>query len=167
MNIGLALIPSKSFQDEVNGYRKRYDTEYARIMPHITIKSHFEINDDELDSVKEEVKRLEGFGPVDVHATKASSFKPTNNVIYFKVAKTDELEQLFNLFNTEDFHGEAEHPFVPHFTIAQGLTSQEFEDIFGQVELVGVDLKEKLKNFHYYAMTKKDKWKVIDTFKLA
>ena len=40
-------------------------------MPHITIKSHFEINDDELDSVKEEVKRLEGFGPVDVHATKA------------------------------------------------------------------------------------------------
>ena len=29
MNIGLALIPSKSFQDEVNGYRKRYDTEYA------------------------------------------------------------------------------------------------------------------------------------------
>ena len=42
---------------------KRYDTEYARIMPHITIKSHFEINDDELDSVKEEVKRLEGFGP--------------------------------------------------------------------------------------------------------
>lgn len=48
-----------------------------------------------------------------------------------------------------------EHPFVPHFTIAQGLTSQEFEDIFGQVELVGVDLKEKLKNFHYYAMTKK------------
>ena len=47
----------------MNGYRKRYDTEYARIMPHITIKSHFEINDDELDSVKEEVKKIEGFGP--------------------------------------------------------------------------------------------------------
>ena len=61
MNIGLALIPSKSFQDEVNGYRKRYDTEYARIMPHITIKSHFEINDDELDSVKEEVKKIRRF----------------------------------------------------------------------------------------------------------
>lgn len=169
MNIGLALIPSKSFQDEVNGYRKRYDTEYARIMPHITIKSHFEINDDELDSVKEEVKkRLEGFGPVDVHATKASSFKPTNNVIYFKVAKTDELEQLFNLFNTEDFHGEAEHPFVPHFTIAQGLTSQEFEDIFGQVELVGVDLKEKIEELSLLRYEEEeDKWKVIDSFKLA
>ncbi|UDI78695.1 2'-5' RNA ligase family protein [Staphylococcus taiwanensis] len=169
MNIGLALIPSKSFQDEVNGYRKRYDTEYARIMPHITIKSHFEINDAELDSVKEEVKkRLEGFGPVEVHATKASSFKPTNNVIYFKVAKTDELEQLFDKFNTEDFHGEAEHPFVPHFTIAQGLSSQEFEDIYGQVELAGVDHKETIDELSLLSYDEDDdKWKVIDTFKLA
>ncbi|MDU4914714.1 MAG: hypothetical protein E6X40_09320, partial [Staphylococcus epidermidis] len=25
MILGLALVPSKSFQDEVNAYRKRYD----------------------------------------------------------------------------------------------------------------------------------------------
>jgi len=169
MNIGLALIPSKSFQDEVNGYRKRYDTEYARIMPHITIKSHFEINDDELDSVKQEIeKRLKGVEPVEVHATKASSFKPINNVIYFKVAKTDDLEQLFNKFNTDDFYGKAEHPFVPHFTIAQGLTSQEFEDIYGQVELAGVDHKEKIEELSLLRYDEgEDKWKVIDTFNLA
>ena len=45
MKIGLALIPSQSFQNEVDGYRKRYDTEYARIMPHITIKPHFELKE--------------------------------------------------------------------------------------------------------------------------
>ena len=28
MKIGLALIPSQSFQNEVDGYRKRYDTYY-------------------------------------------------------------------------------------------------------------------------------------------
>ena len=86
MKIGLALIPSQSFQNEVDGYRKRYDTEYARIMPHITIKPHFELKETELDSFKDEVKQtLDGFKPVEVHVTKASSFKPTNNVIYFKV----------------------------------------------------------------------------------
>ena len=37
MILGLALVPSKSFQDEVNAYRKRYDNHYAQIMPHITI----------------------------------------------------------------------------------------------------------------------------------
>lgn len=61
-----------------------------------------------------------------------------------------------------------EHPFVPHFTIAQGLTSQEFEDIFGQVELVGVDLKEKIEELSLLRYDEEeDKWKVIDTFKLA
>ena len=89
MILGLALVPSKSFQEEVNAYRKRYDTHYAQIMPHITIKSQFEIDDNELDSIKEEVKkRINDIQPVDVHATKASSFAPTTNVIYFKVAKT-------------------------------------------------------------------------------
>ena len=34
MILGLALIPSKAFQDEVNAYRKRYDAHYATIMPH-------------------------------------------------------------------------------------------------------------------------------------
>lgn len=169
MKIGLALIPSQSFQNEVDGYRKRYDTEYARIMPHITIKPHFELKETELDSFKDEVKQtLDGFKPVEVHVTKASSFKPTNNVIYFKVEKTEELENLFNTFNTESFYGKAEHPFVPHFTIAQGLTSQEFEDIFGQVKLAGVDHREtidELSLLHYNE--DEDRWNIVDSFKLA
>lgn len=57
---------------------------------------------------------------------------------------------------------------MPHFTIAQGLTSQEFEDIFGQVELVGVDLKEKIEELSLLRYDEEEyKWKVIDTFKLA
>ena len=57
---------------------------------------------------------------------------------------------------------------MPHFTIAQGLTSQEFEDIFGQVELVGVDLKRKIEELSLLRYDEEeDKWKVIDTFKLA
>lgn len=168
MILGLALIPSKSFQEEVNAYRKRYDTHYAQIMPHITVKSQFEVNDADLDSVKKEIEtRIKGISSIDIHATKASSFKPVNNVIYFKVAKNDELEEIFNRFDTDDFYGKAEHQFVPHFTIAQGLSSQEFEDIYGQVELAGVDHKEvidELSLLQYHS--EDDKWNIIDTFKL-
>ena len=52
MILGLALVPSKSFQDEVNAYRKRYDNHYAQIMPHITIKSQFEIDDHDFNLIK-------------------------------------------------------------------------------------------------------------------
>ena len=169
MILGLALVPSKSFQEEVNAYRKRYDTHYAQIMPHITIKSQFEIDDNELDSIKEEVKkRISDIQPVDVHATKASSFAPTTNVIYFKVAKTDSLEKLFDKFNTDEFYGKAEHPFVPHFTIAQGLSSQEFEDIYGQVKLAGVDHKETINELSLLQYNEADdKWTVVETFELG
>ncbi|SUJ61170.1 2-5 RNA ligase [Staphylococcus aureus] len=58
--------------------------------------------------------------------------------------------------------------FVPHFTIAQGLSSQEFEDIFGQVALAGVDHKEIIDELTLLRFDDdEDKWKVIETFKLA
>ena len=53
MILGLALIPSKSFQEAVDSYRKRYDKQYSRIKPHVTIKAPFEIEDGDLDSVIE------------------------------------------------------------------------------------------------------------------
>lgn len=169
MILGLALIPSKAFQDEVNAYRKRYDAHYATIMPHITIKEHFKINEGDLDAVKETIKsRIEGIPPIEVHATKASNFAPITNVIYFKVAKTDNLEKLFNQFNSGDFYGRPEHPFVPHFTIAQGLTSQEFEDILGQLNLAGIDYKEAIEQLSLvYYDESAEKWKVLENFNFA
>lgn len=169
MILGLALIPSKAFQDEVNAYRKRYDAHYATIMPHITIKGQFKINDGDLESVKETIKsKIEGIPTIDIHATKASNFAPITNVIYFKVEKTETLERLFNQFNNGDFYGVAYHTFVPHFTIAQGLTSQEFEDIYGQLKLAGIDYKETIEQLSLvYYDEKEEKWKVLENYNLA
>ncbi|MBI5975259.1 2'-5' RNA ligase family protein [Staphylococcus canis] len=169
MILGLALIPSKDFQNEVNAYRKRYDKHYTKIQPHITIKGAFEIDDNDFEKVKDEIRqRLEGVNRVEVHATKASNFAPTTNVIYFKVEKNQELETLFDKFNSEDFYGTAEHPFVPHFTIGQGLSSQEFEDIYGQVRLAGIDHKETIDTLSLMQFDEaKDKWEEIETYTLG
>ncbi|REI34109.1 2'-5' RNA ligase family protein [Staphylococcus felis] len=169
MILGLALIPSQNFQDDINAYRKRYDKHYTKIQPHITIKSSFEVDDSDLEKVKSEIgTRLEGSEPVEVHATKASNFAPTTNVIYFKVEKTPGLESLFSAFDTEDFYGVAEHPFVPHFTIAQGLTSQEFEDIYGQVRLAGIDYKETISTLSLMQFNQEeDRWEEIETYHLG
>ncbi|UXR29729.1 YjcG family protein [Staphylococcus simulans] len=166
MILGLALIPSKTFREKIDAYRKRYDERYAQIPPHITIKDSFEVEDNDFDSVKEDIKsRIEGIAPLHIHATKASNFAPVNNVIYFKVEKTPELEELDNRFNNGDFYGQPEHSFVPHFTIAQGLTSQEFEDIFGQVKLAGIDYEETISELTLLKYNNEaDKWETIDTF---
>ena len=168
MILGLALVPSKSFQEEVNAYRKRYDTHYAQIMPHITIKSQFEIDDNELDSIKEEVKNvLVTFNQLMFMQRKLQVLHQQLMLFTSKVAKTDSLEKLFDQFNTDEFYGKAEHPFVPHFTIAQGLSSQEFEDIYGQVKLAGVDHKETINELSLLQYSEEDdKWTVVETFEL-
>ncbi len=58
---------------------------------------------------------------------------------------------------------------MPHFAIAQkGLSSQEFEDIFGQVALAGVDHKEIIDELTLLRFDDdEDKWKVIETFKCS
>ncbi|MHD0398182.1 2'-5' RNA ligase family protein [Staphylococcus simulans] len=166
MILGLALIPSKTFREKIDAYRKRYDERYAQIPPHITIKDSFEVEDNDFDRVKDDIQsRIEGIAPLHIHATKASNFAPVNNVIYFKVEKTPELEALDNRFNDGDFYGQPEHSFVPHFTIAQGLTSQEFEDIFGQVKLAGIDYEETISELTLLKYNDEaEKWETIDTF---
>ncbi|MCJ1777954.1 YjcG family protein [Mammaliicoccus sciuri] len=159
MKLGIVLIPSKPFQEQVNAYRKRYDKHYALIAPHITIKEKFEIEDSKLNEVKSQLEATaKEFEPVNIQVSKASSFAPTKNVIYFKVTKTDELESLFSKFNNEAFYGESTHPFVPHFTIAQGLSSQEFEDIYGQVRMAGIDHSETIDTIKLMKQNEDETW---------
>lgn len=159
MKLGIVLIPSKPFQEAVNAYRKRYDKHYALISPHITIKEKFDIEDNELDKVKDRLaETAKQHQPVNIQVSKASSFTPTKNVIYFKVTKKDELEALYNEFNNSEFYGESTHPFVPHFTIAQGLSSQEFEDIFGQVKMAGINHSETIDTIKLMKQNDDETW---------
>src|SRR5699024_12247599 len=139
------------------------------IKQHITIKEKLKKNESELEAVKETKKpRNKGIPPVEVHETKAYNNAQITNVIYITVAKTETLEKLFIQFNCGDFYGRPEHPFVPHFTIAQGLTSQEFEDIFGQLNLAGIDYKEAIEQLSLvYYDESAEKWKVLENFNFA
>ena len=94
MKFGVVIFPSKKLQDLANSYRKRYDPHYALISPHLTLKEPFEATE---DSVKEIAGRLqeiaESTEPIKLNVLKVSSFKPVNNVIYFKVNPSEELVQ--------------------------------------------------------------------------
>lgn len=168
MKLGIVLIPSKPFQEAVNAYRKRYDKHYALIAPHITIKEKFEIEESTLEEVKSKIEEVaKKSEPLEVQVSKASSFAPTKNVIYFKVTKTDQLETLYNEFNSGDFYGTSIHPFVPHFTIAQGLTSQEFEDIYGQVKMAGINHSETIDTIKLMKQNDDKTWSEAASFTLG
>ena len=45
MKFGIVAFPSKKIQDLANTYRKRYDSHYSKVTPHITLKEAFEVDD--------------------------------------------------------------------------------------------------------------------------
>ncbi|MCY1029729.1 2'-5' RNA ligase family protein, partial [Mammaliicoccus sciuri] len=132
---------------------------FSFFSPLISFLEKFEIEDSKLNEVKSQLEATaKEFEPLNIQVSKASSFAPTKNVIYFKVTKTDELESLFSKFNNEAFYGESTHPFVPHFTIAQGLSSQEFEDIYGQVRMAGIDHSETIDTIKLMKQNEDETW---------
>ena len=98
MKYGIVAFPSKKIQDLANTYRKRYDTHYAFITPHMTLKDAFEADDSQIAEITAKLSEIANrIAPVDIHASRISSFYPTTNTLYFRIEPT---EQLTNLYNT-------------------------------------------------------------------
>ena len=140
MKYGIVAFPSKKLQDLANTYRKRYDPHYAFITPHLTLKDAFEANDEQIDNISQRLQQATAtIAPVDIHASRISSFYPTTNAIYFRVEPTEQLTALQATVQETVALGEPKHVFVPHITIGQKLSDSEHDDIIGQLRMTGDD----------------------------
>ncbi|MGM9926295.1 MAG: YjcG family protein [Bacillus sp. (in: firmicutes)] len=167
MKYGIAIFPSKKLQDFVNSYRKRYDPHYSMIPPHITLLSPFEATEEQIKGITQKVWEIASkTPPVELNLLKTSTFQPVNNVIYLKVEMTKALEtlrkQLDNSIDSKD-----EYPFVPHLTIAQGLSNDEHSDLFGQLSMTDIRYSETIDRFHLLYQLENGSWTVYETFQLG
>lgn len=169
MKYGVAIFPSKKLQDLANSYRKRYDTKYAFIPPHITLKQTFEATDMEISTVADRLKDIaKKFQPFKLNVTKAKSFQPVSNTIYFKVELSEELQEPHVALHDEKFcKSESEHAFVPHITIAQDLSDNEHSDVLGQLSMLDVSQEEEVKRIHLLYQLEDGAWTVYETFRLG
>lgn len=168
MKYGIVAFPSKKLQDLANGYRKRYDPRYSQITPHMTVKDVFEADDHEILQVAEAIRNVANKSKsFELNVPKVSTFAPITNTIYFKVTPNDTLTELHQALNNENFLGQApKFNFVPHVTIAQGLTSGEHDDIIGQLKMIGVDHSEIVDRIHLLYQLENGSWSVYETFRL-
>jgi 2'-5' RNA ligase len=169
MNYGVVIFPSKNLQDLANSYRKRYDPHYALIPPHLTLKNVFSADDDQIKDIADNLRNIaKNYDPFNLKAYKVSSFQPVNNVIYFKVEPTPELEGLHHDMHKKNIlNDEPEFAFVPHITIAQKLSNDEHSDIYGSLSMLGVDHEETIDRFHLLYQLENGSWTVFETFRLG
>lgn len=167
MKFGVVIFPSKKIQDFANSFRKRYDSNYALIPPHITLKSAFSSTEEEIKGIAQKIGEIaKSFHPVTINITKFSSFTPVNNVIYLKVEPSEELAKLHSELNL-NFESEQEYKFVPHITIGQKLSDDEHSDVFGALRMDKVSFTESADRIHLLYQLENGSWTVYETFRLG
>ncbi|GAB1805025.1 MULTISPECIES: YjcG family protein [Priestia] len=168
MKFGVVLFPSKKLQDVANSYRKRYDSHYSLIPPHLTLKEVFEATEDQIDEVAANLRKIaEETNPFTLNVTKVSSFSPANNVIYLKVEQKQELTSLYNKLHEGNLEQPTEYSFIPHITIGQRLSDDEHLDVYSQLKLVDVAHEETVDRFHLMYQLENETWTVFETFRLG
>jgi len=168
MKYGIVAFPSKKLQDLANTYRKRYDPHYAQITPHMTLKDSFDATEEDIQSIVKQLDELTAnYAPLNIHASRISSFFPTTNAIYFRIEQTEQLVAFYQAIQEKVPFGEPKHVFVPHITIAQKMTDSEHDDIFGQLRMTGVDEKDTIDRIHLLYQLEDGSWTTYETFRLT
>jgi 2'-5' RNA ligase len=168
MKFGVVVFPSKKLQDLVNSYRKRYDPHYALISPHLTLMNGFEATEEEAIQFAAKLRKIAAsHQPFLIKTSKISSFKPVNNVIYFKVDSTEELTKLHADINQDFIEQNQEYAFVPHITIGQQLSNDEHSDVYGSLRMTKLDHEETIDRFHLLYQLENGAWTVYETFRLG
>ncbi|PYZ97776.1 hypothetical protein CR205_04065 [Alteribacter lacisalsi] len=168
MKYGIAIFPSKKLQDIANSYRKRYDSHYSLIPPHVTIKEAFTAEEDELPEILEEIQSVAGtVDPFTMEVYKFGSFHPVTNTIYMKVRENETLSALRNRLNSGKLEHHYDYQFVPHITIGQELDNDECSDVFGRLKMETVNHEEKVDRISLLYQLDNNMWTVYETFRLG
>lgn len=168
MKLGIVIFPSKKLQDLANSYRKRYDPNYSLIPPHLTLKAAFDASEDQLKHLTKTLDEISNkFQPFQIKTTKFSSFKPVNNVIYFKVEAEEQLEKLQKELNEKITSNTPEYSYVPHITVGQMLSNDEHSDVYGSLSMTQFNYEEVIDRFHLLYQLENGSWTVYETYRLG
>jgi len=165
MKYGIVIFPSRDVQDKVNNLRKRYDSHYTLIDPHITLKEAFE-----MDNIEDSLGYIEeittNFPPFSLRINNIKSFHPITPVLYFSFEDCPAIYNLHNALNSDILAHTRKHSFTPHITFAQDLPSQEIHDIYGRLSLKGYDTEFTVDSIHLVLLDENGLWHNYKSFLL-
>ncbi|GAB4073975.1 YjcG family protein [Barrientosiimonas marina] len=165
MHYGIVIFPSKPVQDEINAYRKRYDPHYTLIPPHLTLKEAFDTDDAKITELITELKYIANeTKPFDLTVNKVSTFAPVTNTIYLKVEPVQPLYDLAEKMQSGKFPDNRTYSFVPHITMAQDLSQDEYSDVYGSLSMKDIQLTDKIDRFHLVYQLDNGIWNVHESF---
>lgn len=167
MKYGIVIFPSNEVRDFANGYRKRYDPNYAMIQPHLTVKSAFEADHNSIQKIMGYLETVTSdVSPFEVVLNRFSNFHPTNNVIYLELADQKPVVDLHEKIHSGVLSFEEPYSFIPHITVGQKLTDDELQDVYSTLRMKRFDYRFQVDRVNLLQQGEDMVWKVHQTFLL-
>jgi 2'-5' RNA ligase len=169
MLYGLAVFPSKEIQDVADLYRRRYDTHYPLIRPHLTLREKAYIPQEQLEAtlqhLSEAAKQL---SPFELAFNRFSTFYPANNVIYMALADPEPMLHAYRTLCSGQL-AEAAKPYVftPHLTIAQELGDDELHDVLSSLRNQRLDYRCTIDRIALLKQSEDGTWSMVQECKLG
>ncbi|GAB2696780.1 2'-5' RNA ligase family protein [Paenibacillus thermoaerophilus] len=166
MKFGIAVFPNKDVQDFANSYRKRFDSRYALIQPHLTVRPP-ESGDEA--RIEEAARALTAvcaeLRPFQAELNRFSSFYPVSNVIYLALKDPEPFVELHRRICSGPLAGpRTDYAYTPHLTIGQDLTDEELHDVLSSLRMKPVSLKFRVDRVHLLYQTENGAWTTYQTF---
>lgn len=161
----LVVYPADEVQNIANAYRKRYDTQYAFILPHIKLAEPFELPEERLPELMQELEKTAlSLEPFTIRFHKVGSFAPTNNVVYLGIKDHSTLIKLNQLLEGILPTPAQQYSYIPHLTIGQNLTYGELNDVYSRLRMIKIDMDSLIGSFHLLVRSENMVWKTIQSF---
>lgn len=167
MKYTMAIFPGKDVQDRANSYRKRYDSQYAFIQPHIKLKWPFELTENDLPTIVDHMEKIAGETPIfTITFHKIKTFYPTNPVIYFGIQDVEPLVSLHHKLSIEPINSQERYVFAPHLTIGQDMVEDEFHDVYGRLKMIHLNYISRIDRISLLYQLGDHTWTTHQTFLL-
>ncbi|PSL50891.1 2'-5' RNA ligase [Salsuginibacillus halophilus] len=170
MIYGIACFPSKTIQDMANTFRKRYDSRYELIPPHLTLMEPFELSPGEEEEAVQTMREIgKSIPPYPLHVYKVDSFHPKENKIFLKVDRHQHLQKLH-----QDLHQSwlgdrilTQKEFTPHITLCQDLRDDEHFDVLDQLKMTMTEETAYVDRMQLFYQLDNEAWTVYETIHLT
>jgi 2'-5' RNA ligase len=146
----------------------RYDSHYALIPPHITLKEPFEVSEEQLPQLITNLSMVANDAiPAFIDIYKVDSFYPQSNTIFFKIREHESLTFLYDSLHSEPFSSNTKYGFIPHLTIGQDLSNDEHADVVGRLKMKEIKHQETINRMQLLYQLENGSWTVYETFRLG
>lgn len=172
MLVFFAIFPPKEVSKKIDAVRGKYDKNYERLAPHITIIPPF-VPKKNIDGALQKVTQmLSQVKPIEIQLCGTGNFnKRLNSVIFIDIVDKKELIELQNkMFEVFEPLGASKGKYRDpnfHITIAKRLRLPRLKKINGELEKIEFKDKFVAGSITYCAIEKNEPWQLKKDLELG